>query len=81
MPYIVLAMAAGHIRRLPRSGEWLTWVEHLFGFVLVGLALYFLDPVVPNNLMTRLLPVLRGRRRDLSWLHFARGAKLASRSW
>jgi thiol:disulfide interchange protein DsbD len=56
VPYIGLAMAAGHIRRLPRSGEWLTWIEHLFGFVLVGLALYFLDPVVPNNLMTRILP-------------------------
>ncbi len=56
LPYIGLAMAAGHIRRLPRSGEWLTWIEHLFGFVLVGLALYFLDPVVPNNLMTRILP-------------------------
>jgi thioredoxin:protein disulfide reductase len=56
LPYIGLAMAAGHIRRLPRSGEWLAWVEHLFGFVLVGLALYFLDPVVPNNLMTRILP-------------------------
>jgi thioredoxin:protein disulfide reductase len=56
VPYIGLAMAAGHIRRLPRSGEWLKWVEELFGFVLVGLALYFLDPVVPNNLMTRILP-------------------------
>jgi thiol:disulfide interchange protein DsbD len=56
VPYIGLAMAAGHIRRLPRSGEWLAWVEHLFGFVLVGLALYFLDPVIPNNLMTRILP-------------------------
>jgi thiol:disulfide interchange protein DsbD len=56
VPYVGLAMAAGHIRRLPRSGEWLAWVEHLFGFILVGLALYFLDPVVPNNLMTRFLP-------------------------
>jgi thioredoxin:protein disulfide reductase len=56
LPYVGLAMAAGHIRHLPRSGEWLTWIEHLFGFVLVGLALYFLDPVVPNNLMTRFIP-------------------------
>jgi thiol:disulfide interchange protein DsbD len=56
VPYIGLAMAAGHIRRLPRSGEWLTWVEELFGFILAGLALYFLDPVVPNNLMSRFLP-------------------------
>ena len=56
LPYIGLAMAAGSIRRLPRSGEWLAWVEQLFGFILVGLAIYFLDPVVPNHVMSRALP-------------------------
>jgi thiol:disulfide interchange protein DsbD len=56
LPYIGLAMAAGSIRRLPRSGEWLAWIEQLFGFILVGLAIYFLDPVVPNHLMSRILP-------------------------
>ncbi len=56
LPYIGLAMAAGSIRRLPRSGEWLAWVEQLFGFILVGLAIYFLDPVVPNHVMSRILP-------------------------
>ncbi len=56
LPYIVLALAVGSIRSLPRSGEWLTWVEHLFGFVLVGLALYFIDPLLPGRLATRLLP-------------------------
>jgi thioredoxin:protein disulfide reductase len=56
LPYIALALAAGSIRRLPRSGEWLAWIEQLFGFVLVGLALYFLDPIVPNRMITRGLP-------------------------
>ncbi|HUA34091.1 MAG TPA: cytochrome c biogenesis protein CcdA [Candidatus Binataceae bacterium] len=56
LPYIALAMAAGSIRRLPRSGEWLAWIEQLFGFILLGLALYFLDPISPNHLMTRILP-------------------------
>jgi thioredoxin:protein disulfide reductase len=56
LPYIGLALAAGSIRRLPRSGEWLAWVEQLFGFILIGLALYFLDPVVPDDLIARLLP-------------------------
>ncbi|MDO8432511.1 MAG: cytochrome c biogenesis protein CcdA [Candidatus Binatus sp.] len=56
VPYVGLALAAGSIRRLPRSGEWLAWIEQLFGFVLIGLAIYFLDPVAPNHLMTRLLP-------------------------
>lgn len=56
LPYISLALAAGSIRRLPRSGEWLAWVEQLFGFVLAGLALYFLDPLIPGRLITRCLP-------------------------
>jgi thioredoxin:protein disulfide reductase len=55
LPYIALALAAGHIRALPRSGEWLAWIEQLFGFVLVGLALYFLDPVVRGWSM-RIMP-------------------------
>jgi len=56
LPYIGLALAAGSIRQLPRSGAWLAWVEQLFGFVLIGLALYFIDPLIPNRLITRLLP-------------------------
>ncbi len=55
LPYIALALAAGHIRALPRSGEWLAWIEQFFGFVLIGLALYFLDPVVDGWAM-RLMP-------------------------
>jgi thiol:disulfide interchange protein DsbD len=60
IPYIALALAAGNIRSLPRSGEWLAWVEQLFGFILIGLALYFLDPLTPNRLITRLLPYYAG---------------------
>ncbi len=60
IPYVALALAAGNIRNLPRSGEWLAWVEQLFGFILIGLALYFLDPLTPNRLITRLLPYYAG---------------------
>jgi thioredoxin:protein disulfide reductase len=56
LPYVALALAAGSIRQLPRSGEWLAWVEQLFGFVLIGLAIYFLDPVIPRHVMGRMLP-------------------------
>lgn len=57
LPYVGLAVAAGSIRRMPRSGEWLRWTEQLFGLVLIGLAIYFLEPVVPNHLINRLLPL------------------------
>ncbi len=56
LPYIALALAAGSIRKLPRSGEWLAWVEQFFGFVLIGMALYFLDPLVHGRIITRALP-------------------------
>lgn len=46
-PYVVLAVAAPSLRSLPRSGEWLLWIEHLFGFVLLGLAVYFVKPLLP----------------------------------
>jgi thiol:disulfide interchange protein DsbD len=55
-PYVALALAAGSIRSLPRSGEWLAWVEQLFGFILTAMALYFLAPVIPNHLIERLWP-------------------------
>ncbi|MDW8105291.1 MAG: protein-disulfide reductase DsbD [Armatimonadota bacterium] len=47
IPYIVLAMFSGAIRRLPRSGEWMVAVEHLFGFALIGVAIFFLSPILP----------------------------------
>jgi thioredoxin:protein disulfide reductase len=46
-PYVALAAVAGRLRRLPRGGAWLAWVEHVFGFLLLGLALYFAAPILP----------------------------------
>jgi len=57
-PYLVLATAAGSIRRLPRSGEWLVWVEHLFGFVLLGMALYFATPLLGDRIVGAITPLL-----------------------
>ncbi len=63
LPYVALAIAADAIKRLPRSGEWLVWVEHLFGFVLLGLAVYFLRPLLgerPAAIATAALLALGG---------------------
>ncbi|HYD48875.1 MAG TPA: cytochrome c biogenesis protein CcdA [Terriglobales bacterium] len=56
VPYIGLALAAGSIKALPRSGEWMLWVERLFGFVLIGLAIYFVRPLLPVVLQKWALP-------------------------
>ena len=47
-PYLVLAALAGRLRTLPRAGAWLAWVERVFGFLLLGLALYFVVPLLPD---------------------------------
>jgi thiol:disulfide interchange protein DsbD len=57
VPYILLASAAGSLRRLPRSGEWLAWVNRLFGVVLLGMALYFASPLLPTAALRAAVPI------------------------
>ena len=45
-PFVVLAVASGNIRQLPKSGEWMEWVRRLFGVALLAMAVYFLDPLL-----------------------------------
>ena len=56
VPYLVLAMAAGSLGKLPRSGEWLLWIEHVFGCVLLCLAAYYIAPLLPAPARHWLLP-------------------------
>lgn len=56
LPYLALATLSGSLPRLPRSGEWLQWIERFFGFVLLGTALYFLDPLLPAQTSRLLFP-------------------------
>lgn len=58
LPYVGLALVAGKLRRLPRGGAWLGWMEWLFGFVLLGLALYFATPLLPALVVRILWAVL-----------------------
>jgi len=58
LPYLALALVAGSIKALPRSGEWLVWVERFFGVMLLGLAAYFVAPLLPNTVGRLLVPIL-----------------------
>lgn len=49
-PYLVLGSFAGLMEKLPRAGEWMAAVKHLFGLVLFGVALYYLQPVMGARL-------------------------------
>lgn len=57
IPFIFLALFSSKIDRLPRSGEWMVGVRTIFGLVLLGMALYFLQPLIPDGIYGRLFPL------------------------
>lgn len=48
LPLFFLALFSGKLEKMPRSGEWMIWVRKLMGWVLVGMAAYFLRPLLPK---------------------------------
>jgi thioredoxin:protein disulfide reductase len=54
IPFLVLGMFSGSIRRLPRSGAWMVWVRKIFGFVLLAMAVFFLKTLFSNLLAYQL---------------------------
>jgi thiol:disulfide interchange protein DsbD len=45
VPLLVVATSARHL--LPRSGAWMETVRHVFGVMLLGLAIWIASPVLP----------------------------------
>ncbi len=57
LPYLFLAIFSGKIKNLPKSGAWMEAVKHIFGFILLGMALYFLAPILPKSFSGYVLPI------------------------
>lgn len=57
LPYLFLAIFSGKIKSLPRAGEWMEAVKHVFGFILLAMALYFLLPLLPKEISGYVLPL------------------------
>ncbi len=55
-PYLFLGVFSGKIKSLPRSGEWMIAVKKIFGFVLIGMAIYFILPLLPETYRGNVLP-------------------------
>lgn len=57
LPYLFLAVFSGKLKSLPRAGLWMDAVKHIFGFILIAMALYFLLPLIPKDISGYILPV------------------------
>jgi len=69
LPLFFLALFSGKIESLPRSGEWMLWIRKLMGWVLVGMAAYFIRPLLPETVAVFLyVLVALGAGVHLGWL-------------
>jgi thiol:disulfide interchange protein DsbD len=69
LPLFILALFSGSLEKLPRSGEWLLWVRSLMGWVLMGMAAYFIRPLLPESVGIWLLAAAAlGAAVHLGWL-------------
>src|SRR5262245_14160994 len=57
-PYLFLATFSNLLQALPRSGDWMVWVKHVFGTIMAGLGLYYLCIGFVPDLAPWVLPVL-----------------------
>ena len=42
-PYLILGTFSGMIKKIPRSGAWLVWVERMFGVILTAAGLFYVS--------------------------------------
>lgn len=57
LPFIFLAASSSSISKLPRSGEWMIGVKVIFGLILIGMALFTLQPLIPENIFSVIFPL------------------------
>jgi thiol:disulfide interchange protein DsbD len=48
VPLLIVGASAGSL--LPKAGPWMDTIKQLFGVVFLGLAIYFLQPLVPASI-------------------------------
>ncbi|MDE2126844.1 MAG: thioredoxin family protein [Armatimonadetes bacterium] len=77
LPYLLLGF--GLVKALPRAGEWMVSVKHIFGLLLFGMAIYYLQGLLPVGLY-RTLFITFGVAGGL-WLAILDKAGNASRGY
>ncbi|GBC63419.1 protein-disulfide reductase DsbD [Desulfonema ishimotonii] len=51
MLFLVIGTFSGAASGLPRAGAWMEKIKHVFGVIMLGLALYYIRPLVPAGIM------------------------------
>jgi thiol:disulfide interchange protein DsbD len=68
LPLFFLGLFSGFLKKLPRAGEWMLWVRALMGWVMMGMAVYFIKPILSETAHVFLLAfVFLGAGVHLGW--------------
>jgi len=57
LPYLVLGTFSGMLKKLPRSGTWMIWVKKVFGFLLLGVSLFYFSLALYPDLVPHVVPI------------------------
>lgn len=57
-PYLVLGTFSNLLTKIPRSGVWMEWVKKIFGFVMLGAALFYIGLALFPKETIYVLPVM-----------------------
>jgi len=60
IPLLIIGTFSGSLNALPRAGMWMIEVKKLFGFMLFGMAFYFLSNIMPHALLFGLMTLFLG---------------------
>jgi thiol:disulfide interchange protein DsbD len=55
-PYLVLGTFSGMLKKIPRSGGWMVWVERIFGVILTAGGLFYLSLVFFPKFSAYIIP-------------------------
>jgi thiol:disulfide interchange protein DsbD len=57
LPYLILGTFSNLLKKIPRSGVWMVWVERLFGVVLTAVAFFYFSMALVPKLSAYIIPV------------------------
>ena len=55
-PYLILGTFSGMLRKIPRSGAWLIWVERIFGVILSAAGVFYLSLALIPRISAFVIP-------------------------
>jgi thiol:disulfide interchange protein DsbD len=75
VPLLLVGVSAGSL--LPRTGAWMEGVKHLFGVLLLGVALWIVSPVLPSAVVMGIVGA--GLLVGAVWLFDERGTQASGK--